>query len=163
MALYNPVAAPGAGSYFLPSFREAAAEFDVKPIEAQVYDGADIERAIMELAAEPASGMIIMPDNFTTFHRTLLISLAANFRIPAIYPYRYFVEDGGLLSLGVDGADLFRGAADYVHRILRGASPSELPVQAPTRVELAINLKVARALQLEVPRVLLAGADTVIE
>lgn len=163
MALYNPGDAPGAGSFFVPSFDEATAEFDVKSIRAEVYNAADIERAITELAAEPESGMVIMPDNFTTFHRALIISRAAKFRIPAIYPYRYFVEEGGLASLGVDGADLFRGAADYVSRIFRGASPTDLPVQAPTKVELAINLKVARALGLEVPRVLLAGADTVIE
>ena len=126
-------------------------------------NGDDIERAMREIAVEPASGMIVMPDNFTTFYRTLIISLAEKFRIPTIYPFRYFVEAGGLLSLGVDGVDLFRRASDYVDLVLRGARPADLPVQAPTKVELAINLKTARALGLEVSRVLLAGADTVIE
>jgi putative tryptophan/tyrosine transport system substrate-binding protein len=109
------------------------------------------------------SGMIVMPDNFTTFHRELIIALAAKFRIPTIYPYRYFVEEGGLLSLGVDGVDMFKRASDYVDRVLRGANPAELPVQRPFKVELALNLKTAKALQLTVPRILLAGADAVIE
>lgn len=163
VALYNPGTAPGGGSVFLPSFVSAAAELNIKPINAQVSNAADIERVIRGAATESASGMVVMPDNFTTFYRTPIISLAAEFRIPTIYPYRYFVEDGGLLSLGVDAVDLFRRASDYVDRILRGASPSELPVQRPNKVELAINLKTANALHLEVPRILLAGADTVIE
>jgi putative ABC transport system substrate-binding protein len=163
VALYDPGTAPGGGSFFLPSFESAAADFNVKPINAQVHDDAEIERAISNAAAEPACGMVVMPDNFTTFYRTLIIALAAKFRIPTIYPYRYFVEDGGLISLGVDGVDLFRRASDYVDRILRGASPADLPVQRPIKVELAINLKTAKALQLEVPRILLAGADAVIE
>jgi len=163
MALYNPGTAPGGGSFFLSSFVDAAAEFKVKPIKAQVHNAADVERVMAELATERGSGMIVMLDNFTTFHRKLIISLAAKLRIPTLYPYRYFAEEGGLISLGVDGADLFRRAADYVHRILHGASPGELPVQAPTKVEFVINLKVAKALGLEVARVLLAGADAVIE
>ncbi len=163
VALYNRGSAPGGGSFFVPSFENAAAEFNVKAIAAQVNNGDDIERAMREIAVEPASGMIVMPDNFTTFYRTLIISLAEKFRIPTIYPFRYFVEAGGLLSLGVDGVDLFRRASEYVDLVLRGASPADLPVQAPTKVELAINLKTARALGLEVSRVLLAGADTVIE
>jgi putative ABC transport system substrate-binding protein len=104
-----------------------------------------------------------MPDNFTTLHRKLIISLAAKFHIPAIYPYRYFAEAGGLLSYGVDAVDLFRRSAEYVSRILHGAKPADLPVQAPTKFELVINLKTAKALGLVVPRILLLGADRVIE
>jgi putative ABC transport system substrate-binding protein len=163
IALYNPGTAPGGGSFFLPSFEDAAKKFNVKPINAQVQNVSDIERVIREASLVPASGMVIMPDNFTTFYRAQIIALAAKFRIPTIYPYRYFVEEGGLLSLGADGVDLFKRAADYVDRILRGASPSELPVQRPDKVELAINLTTAKALQLEVPRILLIGADAVIE
>jgi putative ABC transport system substrate-binding protein len=163
IALYNPGTAPGGGAFFLPSFEDAAKKFDVKPINAQVQNASDIERVIKDASSVPASGMVIMPDNFTTFYRAQIIALAAKFRIPTIYPYRYFVEEGGLLSLGADGVDLFKRAADYVDRILRGASPSELPVQRPDKVELAINLKTAKALHLEVPRILLAGADFVIE
>jgi putative ABC transport system substrate-binding protein len=162
-ALYNPGTAPLGGEFFLPSFVAAAAEFSVKPVSGEVRHATDIERVFQEAAAEPASGMMVMVDNFTTFHRSLIISLAAKFRIPTIYPYRYFVEEGGLLSLGVSGVDLLRGAADYVDRILRGASAAELPVQRPTKVELVINLKTAKALNIDVPRILLAGADTIIE
>ena len=91
VALYNKGSAPGGGSFFVPSFENAAAEFNVKAIAAQVNNGDDIERAMKEIAVEPASGMIVMPDNFTTFYRTLIISLAEKFRIPTIYPFRYFV------------------------------------------------------------------------
>jgi putative tryptophan/tyrosine transport system substrate-binding protein len=104
-----------------------------------------------------------VPDNFITLHRELIISLAAKFRIPAVYPYRYFAEAGGLLSYGVDAVDLFRRGAEYVSRILRGAKPADLPVQAPTKFELVINLKTARALGLVVPRILIASADEMIE
>jgi putative tryptophan/tyrosine transport system substrate-binding protein len=162
-ALYNAGSAPGGGTSFLPSFDGAAAEFNVKAINAQVNNGDDIERAMKQIAAEPASGVIVMPDNFTTYYRAIIIALADKFRILTIYPFRYFVEEGGLLSLGVDGADLFRRAADYVDRVLRGANPADLPVQAPTKLELAINLKTAKAQGIEISRVLLAGADTVIE
>jgi putative tryptophan/tyrosine transport system substrate-binding protein len=104
-----------------------------------------------------------MADNFTTLHRELIISLALRFRIPTIYPYRYFVDEGGLLSYGIDVLDLFRRAPDYVDRILRGAKPADLPVQAPKKFELVINLKTAKVLGLTVPRILLAGADGLID
>jgi len=104
-----------------------------------------------------------MPDNFTTYYRASIISLAARLKIPAIYPYRYFVDEGGLLSYGIDVLDLFRRAPDYVDRILRGAKPADLPVQAPKKFELVINMKAASALGLTVPRILLAGADSLIE
>ena len=128
-----------------------------------MHNPAEIESAITKLGSEPGSGLILVPDNFTTVHRELIISLAAQFRIPAVYPYRYFAEAGGLLSYGVDAVDLFRRASEYVSRILRGAKPADLPVQAPTKFELVINLKTARALGLVVPRILLAGADAMIE
>jgi putative tryptophan/tyrosine transport system substrate-binding protein len=162
-ALYNPRSSPGGGSSFMPAFESAAADFKVEAIAGQVSNGDDIERTIGQLATEPASGIVVMPDNFTTFYRAIIIQLANRLRIPTIYPFRYFVEEGGLLSLGVDGADLFRRAADYVDRILRGVNPADLPVQAPTKIELAINLKTAKAQDLVVSRVLLAGADAVIE
>jgi len=162
-ALYNAGSAPGGGSSFLPSFDGAAVDFGVRAINAQVSNDDDIERTMKQIAAEPASGVIVMPDNFTTYYRATIIALADRFRIPTIYPFRYFVEEGGLLSLGVDGADLFTRAADYVDRVLRGANPADLPVQAPTKLELAINLKTANAQGVKISRVLLAGADTVIE
>jgi putative ABC transport system substrate-binding protein len=158
--LYN---ADYAGSFFLSPLVGAAKEFKVQPIPAQVRNPAEIESAIAKLGSQPRSGLIVIPDNFTSVHRQLIISLAAQFRIPAIYPYRYFADEGGLLSYGVDTVDLFRRASEYVSRILRGAKPADLPVQAPTKFELVINLKTARALGLVVPRILLAGADQVIE
>ena len=100
-----------------------------------------------------------MPDNYTSLYRKLFIELAARCRIPTIYPYRYFVKAGGLLSYGVDAVSLFRQASGYVSRILNGADPADLPVQAPTKFELTINLKTAQELGLTVPKVLLAGAD----
>ena len=161
--LYNPDSAPAAGTFFLTPFTDAAKEFKVQPITAQVRNPAEIESAIAKLGREPKSGLIVMPDNFTSVHRKLIISLAAQFRIPTIYPYRYFADEGGLLSYGVDISDLFRRAAEYVSRILRGAKPADLPVQAPTKFELVINLKTARALGLVVPRSLLAGVAATIE
>ena len=161
--LYNPDSAPAAGTFFLTPFVGAAREFKVQPITAQVRNPAEIESTIAKLGSQPRSGLIVMPDNFTSVHRKLIISLAAQFRIPTIYPYRYFADEGGLLSYGVDTSNLFRRAAEYVSRILRGAKPADLPVQAPTKFELVINLKTARALGLVVPRILLAGADATIE
>ena len=102
-----------------------------------------------------------MPDNFTSLHREQFIALAAKYRIPTIYPYRYFVEAGGLLSYGVDAVDLFRRASGYVSRILHGTNPADLPVQAPTKFELSINLKTAKNLNITVPKVLLAGASEI--
>ena len=161
--LYNPDSAPAEGTFFLTPFEGAAREFEVQPITAQVRNPAEIESTIAKLGSEPRSGLIVMPDNFTSLHRKLIISLAAQFRIPAIYPYRYFADDGGLLSYGVDITDPFRRAAEYVSRILRGAKPGDLPVQAPTKLELVINLSAAKALGLVMPRALLTSADLVIE
>jgi putative tryptophan/tyrosine transport system substrate-binding protein len=158
--LYN---ADYAGSFFLSPVVGAAREFKVQPITAQVRNPAEIESAIADLGREPKSGLIVMPDNFTSVHRKLIISLAAQFRIPTIYPYRYFAEEGGLLSDGVNTSDLFRRAAEYVSRILRGAKPADLPVRAPTKFELVINLRAAKALGIVIPKTLLAGADQVIE
>ncbi len=114
IALYNPGTAPGGGSFFLPAFVEAAAAVHVKPVKAEVHNGSAIERVFSDAATTPGSGIVVMPDNFTTFYRAEIISLAAKYRVATIYPYRYFVEDGGLISLGVDNVDLFRRSADYV-------------------------------------------------
>jgi putative tryptophan/tyrosine transport system substrate-binding protein len=161
--MYNPNSVPDSGAFFAGAFMEAAMQYKVRPIIAEVHDAAEIENTITKLGGETGSGLILVPDNFTTVHRELIISLTARFRIPAIYPYRYFAEAGGLLSYGADAVDLFRRASEYVSRILRGADPAHLPVQAPTKFELVINLKTARALGLVIPRILLAGAEQVIE
>jgi putative ABC transport system substrate-binding protein len=116
-----------------------------------------------ELGRKPGVGLVVMADNFTTVHRDLIISLAARYRLPAVYSYRYFADAGGLMSYGIDVIDLFRRASSYVDRILKGEKPGELPIQAPTKFELVINLRTAKALDLVVPRILLAGATALIE
>jgi putative ABC transport system substrate-binding protein len=161
--MYNPESFPRGAASYTPSFVEAAKEFHVTPVANEVNSPIDIETAMADLGAVPGSGLIVVAGNFTTLHRELIISQAASLRIPTIYPYRYFVDEGGLMSYGVDVLDLFRRAPDYVDRILQGAKPADLPVQAPKKFELVINLKTARALGLVVPRILLAGADALIE
>lgn len=161
--LYNPENFPQDAASYVEAFTQSAKEFHVAPLTAIVQNTEDIEKAMTDLGSSPGSGLIVFPGNSTTVYRALIISLAARVRIPAIYPYRYFADDGGLLSYGVDVLDLFRRAPDYVDRILRGAKPEDLPIQAPNKFELVINLKTARALGLAVPRILLAGADALIE
>jgi putative tryptophan/tyrosine transport system substrate-binding protein len=161
--MYNPDSVPDPGTFFSGSFMEAAAKYKVRPIYAEVHDRSEIENAVKNLGTEPRSGLVVVPDNFMSVHRDLIISLTAQFRIPAIYPYRYFAEAGGLVSYGVHAIDQFRRAAEYVSRIIRGAKPADLPVQAPTKFELVINLKTAKALGIVIPRILLAGAEQVIE
>ena len=128
-----------------------------------VRDGSELDSVIAALAREPNSGVIAMPDSFTIAYRLEIISLADRYRLPAVYPFRFFAEVGGLLSYGVDLVDNYRRVATYVDRILKGENPSELPVQAPVKFELVINLKTAKALGLTIPDKLLALADEVIE
>ena len=115
------------------------------------------------LGREASAGLIIMSDTSMILHRELIISLADRYRLPTIYPYRLFITPGGLISYGVDNADLLRGAASYVNRVLRGEKPNELPVQLPSKFELAINLKTAKALGLTIPPTLLATTDEIVE
>jgi len=163
--MFNPdtVARAGLSRLYLQPFEAAARSFGVRATVAEVHSPEEIERSIADLGTASGAGLIVLPDNFTTIHRHLIIALAARQRIPAIYPSRFFVEAGGLMSYGVDATDLFRRAAGYVNRILKGAEPGGLPVQAPTKFELVINLKTAKALGLSVPRNLLAGADDLID
>lgn len=115
------------------------------------------------LATEPRGGVVVAPDAFFASHSTQIVALAERFRLPAVYPYRYYVAQGGLLCYGVNNVDLFRQAAPYVDRILRGAKVVDLPIQQPTRFELVINKKTAKALSLTTPPSLLARVDEVIE
>jgi putative tryptophan/tyrosine transport system substrate-binding protein len=161
--MYNPDAVPSAGTPYTPSFEDSAKKFNVLPITAEIRSEDQIKSAMTKLAAMPNSALIVLPDNFVTVHRQMIISLAAELRIPAIYSYRYYADEGGLLSYGVDILDLFKRAPDYIDRILRGAKPADLPIQAPRRFELVINLKAARSLGITLPRILLAGADALIE
>jgi putative ABC transport system substrate-binding protein len=160
--LFNPVSASYA-EYWLNPFKAAAASFAVEAIAAPVRDRSELESVVAAQARDPNGGLIAMPDSFTDAHRVEITSLAARYRLPAIYPFRFFAEVGGLLSYGVDRTDNFRRAAAYVDRILKGEKPSELPVEAPVKFELVINLKAARALGLDVPVQLQQLADEVIE
>jgi len=161
--MYNPSSVPDAGKFFSRPFIESATKLKIQPITAEVHYPSQIENAVKNLGRESGSGLVVVPDNFMSVHRDLIISLTAGFRIPAIYPYRYFAEAGGLVSYGVDAVDQFRRASEYVSRILRGTKPADLPVQAPTKFELVINLKTAKALGIVIPRILLGGAEQVIE
>jgi putative ABC transport system substrate-binding protein len=161
--MYNPNSVPAGGTFFSRPFIESATKLKVRPITAEVHDRSEIENVVTKLGRESGSGLILVPDNFMSVHRDLIISLTAQFHIPAIYPYRYFAEAGGLVSYGVHAIDQFRRASEYVSRILRGAKPADLPVQAPTKFELVINLRTAKDLGLVIPRILLAGAEQVIE
>ena len=142
----------------------AAPALAVEPVPRGVHDAAEIEAAVAEFAREPNGGVVVLPDATTTvMNRDRLISLARQYRLPAVYPFRYVANLGGLIGYGPDPLDIFHRGAGYVDRILRGASPGDLPVEAPTKFELAINLKTARDLGLTIPPVLLARADELIE
>ena len=160
--LFNPRTAPYA-RYYLDTFRSVASALAVEPIEAPVHSTEEVEAVMTKLGREAGSGLVVMSDISTVTYRETIVSLADRYRMPTIYPYRFFVTAGGLMSYGIDGAAVLRSAATYVDRILRGAKPDKLPVQLPTKFELIVNLKTAKALGLTVPPTLLATADEVIE
>jgi putative ABC transport system substrate-binding protein len=157
----SPETAPYDGYWQV--FEAAARRLAVEPINAQISQPAEIEPIMIKLAGRPNGGLIVLPDNFTLTHRDLIIGLAERHRVPAIYPYRHYVERGGLISDGIDAGDVLRRTASYVDRILKGAKPGDLQVQQPARFELVINLKTAGALGLTVPQSLLAIANDKIE
>jgi putative tryptophan/tyrosine transport system substrate-binding protein len=135
----------------------------VKVAAAPVHDDTEIEHAISAVASEPNGGLIVDADAFTHSHRELITALAAQHRLPAVYPLRGFADSGGLLFYGIDFDELLRQAAVYVDRILKGAKPSDLPVQNPTKFRLLVNLKTAKALGLTIPPSIMVQADEVIE
>ena len=145
------------------SIAAAAPLIGVQPVEARIYTPADIDNTFDVLTHEPNGGLLVLPDTFNTVHRAKIIALAARHRIPAVYPQRFYATDGGLMAYGADFVELLRLAASYVDRILRGARPTDLPVQSSSKFELVINLQAARMLGLTVPPTLLARADEVIE
>jgi putative ABC transport system substrate-binding protein len=161
--MFNPETAAGGGSYFLPSFEAAARSLNIVPIIAHVHSDVEIEVAITSLGREPGSGLVVHSDGFMLVHRAPVILEAARNNVPAVYTFSYYARDGGLLSYGPDPVDLFRRAASYIDRILRGAKPSDLPVQFPTKFDMIVNLKTAKALGLTIPETLLATADEVIQ
>jgi putative ABC transport system substrate-binding protein len=160
--IYNPETAPY-GPMFFPAMQAAAPRMAVALAISPVQSSADIEQVIAGISREPGGGLIVVPDSFMFGQRQQIIAVAAKYRLPAMFPLRIFIPDGGLIAYGMDRADMFHRAADYVNRILRGTSPTELPVQQPTKFELAINLKTAKSLGLSVPPSMLLSADEVIE
>jgi putative tryptophan/tyrosine transport system substrate-binding protein len=159
--LRDPAITAGIG--YLAAIHALAPSIGVQVIPVDVRTTSDIERAVATFARTPMGGLIVTADPAAIVHREAIITLAARHRLPAIYPYRFFVTSGGLISYGLDNIEQYRLAAGYVDRILKGEKPRDLPVQAPTKYELVINLKTAKTLGIEVPPTLLARADEVIE
>jgi putative tryptophan/tyrosine transport system substrate-binding protein len=158
--LFNPNTAP---LLYAKAVETAAPLLSVKSIPAAVHNAVGIERALEQVAGESDSALLVLPDLFNATNRQSIIALAARHRLPAVYPFRYFVTSGGLMSYGTELLDTYRQAASYVDRILKGERPSDLAVQQPTKFELVINLKTARTLGLTVPNTLLVAADELIE
>jgi putative ABC transport system substrate-binding protein len=157
----NPKTTPY--DYFLRAAEAAALALSIKMVSSPIETAANIEQAIESFAGTPNGGLLLPPDGTTILHRDLLIALAARHKLPAVYGNRHFVTGGGLISYGPDRVDQYRRAAAYVDRILKGEKPADMPVQAPTKFELVINLKTAKALGIAVPPALLAQANEVIE
>jgi putative tryptophan/tyrosine transport system substrate-binding protein len=160
--MFNPETAPYYYVY-LRSLETVPRSFAVEVTAAPVRDAAEVEGAIAKLGRDAGGGLIVAADVFTMVHHELIMRLVQQHRLPAVYPYRSYVAQGGLMSYGPDPYDMFRRSAFYVDRIFKGAKPADLPVQQPTKFELAINLKTAKALGLTVPPSLIARADEVIE
>jgi putative ABC transport system substrate-binding protein len=160
--LFNPATAPQL-KFYMPSIKATASSVAVEVSDAPVHAKEEIEGVIAAQARMPGGGLIVMPDAFTNTNTELIIAVAARYRVPAIFNEPSHAELGGLISYGTDFAELFRQAAEYIDRILKGAKPGELPIQQPTKYELAINLKTAKALGLTIPPPLFARADEVIE
>ena len=161
--MFNPATVSGGGLHFLRLAETAAQSIAVELKAGPVHDAAGIEHVVAALAQAPAGGLMPLPDIFLNVHRELIIELTTRYRVPTVYQYRYFATGGGLVSYGPDVTDQYVRAASYVDRILRGEKPADLPLQAPTKYELVINLTTAKALGLTVPPSLLARADEVIE
>jgi len=159
--MFNPDIA--VASAYMPSFETAARSLKVVPITAPVHSDAEIEMAITTLGREPGGGLVVIGDPFTLVHRAPIISAAVRNNVPAVYSNSAYVRDGGLLSYGPDQVDNWRRAATYVDRILRGEKPGDLPVQLPTKFEMVVNRKTAKALGLEIPPSILLRADEVFE
>jgi putative ABC transport system substrate-binding protein len=147
----------------LKSFEGVARQLSLELFATPARNAAEIDDAIAKLGQRPGSALLVTPDPFMVVHRDLAIRAAAQYRVPATYSYRQNVREGGLTSYGADASDIFRRAASYIDRILKGVAPSDLPVQAPVKFEIAINLKAARALGLDIPPGLLSLADEVVE
>jgi putative ABC transport system substrate-binding protein len=160
--MFNPETYPYY-NIFLRSFETTAPRLSVEVAAAEIRTAAEIEEVISQLGGQGGTGVIVAPDPFTSVHRGRIITWTAHHRLPAIYSFRRYVQEGALMSYGADPADIMRRSVAYVDRIFKGANPAELPAQQPTQFELAINLKTAKSLALTIPSMLLAAADEVIE
>ena len=161
--LFHPGTAAGGGAFYLSSFNSAAASLAIEPVALPVRDDAEITQSIDVFARQAPSGLMVMPDAFTLVHRDRIVHLATQYRLPAVYPFRFFGQIGGLLCYGIDAMEQFPKAAAYIDRILKGAKAGDLPVQQSSKFELVVNLKTAKALGLAIPGTMLARADEVIE
>ena len=161
--LFDPTATSVPLDFFMPSIQAAASSFDIQINVASVQTKDEIEGVVATQARSPGGGLIVLPSPLNAANGDLIIALAARYGVPAIYSNRFFAESGGLISFGTDFTEQFREGAGYIDRILRGAKPADLPVQAPTKFELVVNLKTAKALGLDVPLHLQQFADGVIE
>jgi len=160
--LFNPATAVPL-QFFMPSIQAAASSLAIQISNTPVHAKDEIEGVIAAQARNPGGGLIVMPDPFNVENRELIIALAARYGVPAIYPNRFFTESGGLITYGTDFVEQFRQVPEYINRLLKGAKPADLPIQAPTKFELIINLKTAKAFGLTVPPLMLGRADEVIE
>ena len=160
--IYNPQTAPYAGS-FLRSIETAGTLFAIQPIAMPIQDAGTIEKGIEAFAHEVNPSLLVLPDVTTTLHEKLIVKLAVQHRLPAIYPWRHFVTAGGLMCYAADLPNLWRRAASYVDRVLKGEKPADLPIQQPTKFELVINLTTANAIGLTIPASILSLADDLIE
>ncbi len=161
--IFNPDTAAGRGEVFLKPFLSAGPSMGVTTTGAEVHSALDIEQVLTALGAKPGAGLIAIPDPFLAGHSKEIVAHAQRLHLPAVFPYRYYAAQGGLMSYGVNNQELFQKAATYVDRILKGATPAELPIQEPTKFELVINTKTAKELALTVPNVVLGLADELIE
>jgi putative ABC transport system substrate-binding protein len=161
--LFNPETVAETGKLYLPSFNAAGRALGIEPVEAPVHDADEIKQAVDAVAREPNGGLAAMTENFTALNRDLIVQLALNHRLPLIAGFRSFTDAGGLVSYGTDVTDIFRRAASYVDRILKGTKPADLPVQAPTKFEMVVNLKTAKTIGLTISRDFLLRADDIVE
>ena len=160
--LFNPKTAPFA-KYYLDPFKAAAVSLGAEAVAVSVESLSDLENVFGAQARIPDTGLIAMPDGFLNVHRAEVVSLAARYHLPAVYPWRFYTELGGLMSYGFDQREFFASAATYIDRILKGEKPADLPVQAPTKYELVINRRAAKDLGLTLPTSLLGRADDLID
>jgi putative ABC transport system substrate-binding protein len=161
--IFNPETAVDSGWYFIRPIEIASRVLGVEVVAATVHDPSEVEAAVSAISRQPGGGLIVIPDLFNSIHRDLIVGLAIRERVPAVYGAAFNAADGGLVAYGIDPSDLWRRSASYVDRILKGEKAGDLPLQAPTKFQLIVNLKTAKAIGLTIPESFLLRADEVIE